>query len=146
MDELIKLLDADMEYVSHEILSDVINIYVESSRSSAVCPYCGIESSRVHSRYERRFSDLPIQGKQVEIVLNNRKYLCGNSDCPHKRFAETFSCFPYKGKRSKRLTEEVIRVSMEVSSVTASSMLGKSVAKVGKSTICNLLKKSRACD
>jgi len=141
MEELVKMLDEDIEYIEHEIIDKTIYIQVKSIRESAFCPYCGTESTRVHSRYERRFKDLPIQGKKVEIVLKNLKYFCGNPDCTHKTFAESFACFPFKGKRSNRLTEEIVRISMEVSSVTASALLSKGVAKVGKSTICNLLKK-----
>jgi hypothetical protein len=39
-----------------------------------------------------------------------------------------------------------VRVSMEVSSVSASRMLRKRTADVGKSTICELLKKRRHGD
>jgi len=146
MEELIKFLDEELVYKSHEILGDTIYIHVSSSREMALCPYCGTVSNRVHSRYERRFKDLPIQGKKVEIVLENLKYFCKNPECTHKTFAETFACFPFKGKRSNRLTDEIVRVSLEVSSITASSILKRGVAKVGKSTICNLLKKRRTSD
>ena len=141
MEELVKILDEDLEYVEHEIIGDTIYIQVSSNREAAFCPYCGTESKRVHSRYERRFKDLPIQGKKVEIVLTNRKYFCSNPDCLHKTFAESFACLPFKGKRSRRLTESIIELSLNVSSVTAAAMLRKGTADVGKSTICNLLKK-----
>ena len=144
MNELIKLLDNDLEYVSHEIDDDVIHIYVVSSRKEAICPYCGQSSGRVHSHYERGFFDLPMQGKKVEIIILNRKLRCGNPDCRHKTFAESFDCLPFKGKRSQRLTDEIVKVALEVSSVKASKMLKKGVADVGKSTICALLKKRRA--
>ena len=139
-----KLLDEDLAYNGHEILGEMIYIHVSSTRETAVCPYCGRESSKVHSRYDRRFKDLPIQGNKVEIIINNRKMFCKNGDCAHRTFAETFECLPFKSKRSNRLTDEIVRISLEVSSVTASAILKKGVAKVGKSTICNLLKKSRA--
>ena len=141
MKEIVKLLNKDLKYVRHEINEDLMYIYVKSSRKEAKCPYCGEIGKRIHSRYERRFRDLPIQGKKVEIVLDNLKYFCDNPECGHKTFAETFDCLPYKGKRSKRLTESIIALSLNVSSITASSILKKGTADVGKSTICNLLKK-----
>jgi transposase len=144
LNELIKLLDSDLEYVSHEIDGNVIHIYVVSARKEAVCPYCGQSSGRVHSHYERRFLDLPMQGKKVEIIILNRKLRCDNPGCRHKTFAESFDCLPFKGKRSLRLTDEVVKIALEVSSVKASKMLKKGVADVGKSTICALLKKRRA--
>ena len=141
MDDLVKLLSADLDYESHEISGDKLYIRVKSNRKEPECPYCGKRSTSVHSRYERSFSDLPIQGKKVTILLENRKYFCKNHNCEHKTFAETFDCLPFKGKRSKRLTEAIIEVSLNVSSVNAASTLRRGTADVGKSTICSLLKK-----
>ena len=141
MEELVKMICQDFSYENHEIKEDKIYIKVKSSRKEAECPYCGTIGKRVHSRYERRFQDLPIQGKKVEIVISNRKMFCGNKECPHKTFAETFECLPFKGKRSTRLTDEIMRLSLEMSSVSAAAMMQKGIAKIGKSTICSLLKK-----
>ena len=141
MDDLIKLLCEDLEYVGHTIDGDKLYINVKSSRTEAKCPYCGKISRSVHSRYERRFRDLPMQGKKVEIILDNRKYFCKNPKCDHRTFAESFYCLPHKGKRSRRLTEAIIELSLNVSSITAAATLRNGTADVGKSTICNLLKK-----
>ena len=141
VDEFVKLLCCDLEYIAHEMGEDLIHIYVKSCRSEVICPYCGAIGDRVHSHYVRRFRDLPMQGKKVEIVLDNQKYFCDNQDCGQKTFAESFDCLPFKGKRSRRLTEAILELSMNVSSVTAAAMLRKGTADVGKSTICNLIKK-----
>jgi transposase len=132
-----------LEYARHEIGTDEIKIYVKSSREEIECPFCGEKSTKVHSVYARRFQDLPIGGKKVEIEIANKKYFCRNADCSNTTFAETFDCLPYNARRSKRLTAEIIRVSTEVSSLRASSLLRKSVANIGKSTICELLKKRK---
>lgn len=141
MDELIKLLDENLEYVKHELINDTINIYVISNRKDVVCPFCGQISTKVHSRYMRSFQDLPIQGKKVNIILNNRKMFCSNSMCENKTFAETFDFLPNKAKKTKRLEDEIINISLNVSSITASKILYQNVANVGKSTVCNILKK-----
>ena len=85
--------------------------------------------------------DLPIQGKKVKIHLLNHKYFCSNHKCAHKTFTERFAFFEPKATRTNRLQEEILRVSLTQSSVAASRYLRSSVADVGKSTICNLLKK-----
>jgi transposase len=141
MDEFIKLLDKNLEYVSHEIIGDTIFINVISNRKEVICPFCGSHSSKVHSHYKRSFQDLPIQGKKVIVVLNNRKMFCLNPECKHTTFAETFDFLPHKGKKTKRLEDEIINISMNVSSLAAEQILKNKVANVGKSTICNLLKK-----
>jgi len=71
---------------------------------------------------------------------------CNNPNCSHTTFAESYEFLPFKGKKTKRLEEEIVNVSLNVSSLTASSILNKGVAKVCKSTICNLLKKDVPTD
>lgn len=141
MDELIKLLDKNLDYVSHEIVEDMIFIDVISNRGEPICHFCGEPSSKTHSYYKRSFQDLPIQSKKVKITLNNRKMFCKNKDCNHTTFAEKFEFLTSKGTKTKRLEDEIINISMNVSSLTATFILRNSVANVGKSTICNLLKK-----
>jgi transposase len=67
MDEFIKLLDKNLEYLNHKIIDDTIYIYVASIRKEVSCPFCGHMSLKTHSTYERSFQDLPIQGKKVKI-------------------------------------------------------------------------------
>jgi transposase len=143
MDALVKAVDASLEYEKTERVGNVMRIYAHSSRKEAVCPYCGVISSKVHSTYPRKFRDLPIQGNKVEIVIDNRKYFCMNSECKHTTFAEEFECLPKMGRRSKRLTEAIINTAINLSSITASKTLKEGTADVGKSTICRLLKKER---
>ena len=141
MQDIVILPDENLRYISHEIDGSTIMIRVEAIAQQAICPYCGKTSDKVHSRYVRKLSDLPIQGKKVKLLLNNRKYFCINEGCTHKTFAEQFSFFEPKSTKTKRLWEEILRVSLTQSSLSASKYLRSSVAEVGKSTICNLLKK-----
>jgi len=141
MDDLVKLLDKNLRYISHEIVEDILFIQVTSERLALTCPSCGTASTKVHSRYERTFYDLPIQGKKVVYVINNRKMFCHNVQCYRKTFAEQFLFLPYKAKKSTRLEKEIMEVAQNVSSLTAEKILNRGIAKVGKSTICNLLKK-----
>jgi len=143
MNEMVLLPDDRLNYVSHKNEGSIIKIYVESINERAVCPYCGKASYKVHSHYTRTLQDLPIQGKKVKLVMDNKKYFCLNRDCPHKTFAEKFTFFEPKATKTKRLQEEILRVSMTQSSLSAAKYLRDSVAEVGKSTICNLLKKTR---
>jgi transposase len=142
MQELVAMLDENLNYLTHQFFDDYIVIIVESSREEAPCPYCGKTSSRVHSTYERSFQDLPIQGKKVFISIINRKYFCDNCDCLNRTFAESFDFLKPKSKKSDRLISEIMKLSTEVSSVSASRMLKDGVVDVSKSTICDMLKKN----
>ncbi|RUV66055.1 MAG: transposase [Mesorhizobium sp.] len=52
------------------------------------CPCCSRRTSRVHSHYMRRLTDLPWQGRVVEIRLHARRFRCANSQCPRRIFTE----------------------------------------------------------
>lgn len=141
MDDFIKLLDKNLEYEKHEMIEDTVYIDVRSTRIAVECPYCGSLTSRCHSKYSRSFQDLPIQGKKTIVILNNRNMFCDNPDCDHTTFAESFSFIKEKSKKTERLLEEILHVSKSMSSVQAENYLRKNVVKIGKSTICELLKK-----
>jgi transposase len=142
MKDIISLLDTNLTYLDHQIIGDHILVLVESNRDEVQCPYCGIRSSRVHSTYNRSFQDLPIQGKKVYVNIVNRKYFCNNENCEYTTFAESFGCLGSKAKKSERLIEEIMKISLEVSSVAAAKMLRAGVVDVSKSTICDMLKKN----
>lgn len=141
MDEFIKELDQNLDYLDHEIKDDEVIIYVFSNRKICCCPYCGSASMRIHSRYEKSFQDLPIMGKKTKVVIENRKFFCDNKECGFTTFAERFDFLDQNGKKTKRLIEKIVDVSLNTSSVAASRTLKNGIADVGKSTICNLLKK-----
>jgi transposase len=96
----------------------------------------------VHSRYTRKCQDLPIQGKKTVIMMNNRKFFCKNPGCSHKTFAEKFDFVKPKATKTDRLQNEITRISLKQSSVSAAEYLRGSVCDVGKSTICDMLKKT----
>ena len=88
------------------------------------------------------FRILPIMGKKTKAIIENRKFFCDNPDCTIATFAERFDFLEQNGKKTKRLIDKIIEdISLNTSSVTASRTLKDGIAEVGKSTICNILKK-----
>ncbi|MDR1769220.1 MAG: transposase family protein [Hungatella sp.] len=138
MDEIIKLLDLNLNYVSHEICGDTVYITVVSNRSEVTCPFCGQISSKVHSHYQRTCQDLPIQNKKVILVLNDRKMFCKNFECNHTTFAEDFSFLKGKAKKTNRLKDEIIRLSLSCSAIATAEILRRNVVQIGRSTVSNL--------
>ncbi len=141
MNNIIKFLDNNLEYLVHEMVEDTIYITVVSNRTLVECPDCSKESKKLHSYYMRSFQDLPIQDKKVIIIIKNRKFICENRECSKTTFSESFNCVEFKSKKSKRLIKYIVDLSMRVSSIDASNILRKNVVNVGKSTIYNILKK-----
>jgi transposase len=141
LSELIKLLDDKLQYIEHEFNGGTVTIRVEIVSDEAKCPYCEAASGKVHSRYNRRLQDLPIQGWKVKLIVRNKKYFCVNPECSQRTFAEPLSFCEPDARKTKRLQAEILRVSLTQSSVSAAEYLRRSVADVGKSAICDMLKK-----
>ena len=93
MKEQVKVLCEDFDYEKHELSGDLLSIYVKLNHSETPCPYRGTVGKNVHSQYERSLRDLPIQGKKVEIVVHNIKYLSKNPACDHTTSAKTYRLF-----------------------------------------------------
>lgn len=54
----------------------------------ATCRSCGTTSDRVHGRYSRELTDVPIAGVVTKIRLVVRRFLCGNAACAVRTFVE----------------------------------------------------------
>ena len=74
MDFIVKDLDNNYRLDEFRNKADKIIFEISSEISTANCPYCGKESKRIHSRYQREVQDLPIQGKKVVLLVSTRKF------------------------------------------------------------------------
>lgn len=140
--DIIKLLDPDLECVRCNFKNKQIVFEIQNTREKTPCPYCGIPSSKVHSRYQREIQDIPIQDKQTILLLNARKMFCTNPNCDHKTFSERFDFIAPSGRKTKRLVDKILMTSVKLSSVSAAALLKADSVKVCKSSICDLLKKN----
>lgn len=123
------------------VIEDTFYVTVISNLENIKCQDCESESNKVHSRYKKSFQDLPIQGKKVMVILKNRNMFCVNHDCQRYTFSEEFSFLSPKSKKTKRLIDKIIRISLTQSSVSAAKYLSETTVNIKKSSICNYLKK-----
>ncbi|MCK1493572.1 transposase family protein [Bradyrhizobium sp. 180] len=68
-------------------------IAVRASGSVGLCPSCGTVSRRVHSRYRRRVTDLPLSGRIVQLLVIARRFRCDAVLCGRQIFTERFADF-----------------------------------------------------
>lgn len=64
-----------------------------STQPICACPVCGGVARRIHSRYQRRLTDLPSTGQPVHMVLTVRKFFCDEAARPRKIFVERLAPF-----------------------------------------------------
>ena len=98
-------------------------------------------SSKVHSYYQRKFSDLPIDEFQTEIYLTCKKFFCINKECKRKTFSENFDFIKPSEAKTNRLINEILNIYQNHSSRKASLLLGKMGISACKATVCNLKNK-----
>lgn len=129
---------SDFHYTSCEIKLNVI-----SSQVASQCPICQVISTKVHSRYLRMISDLPISGKIATINLHVRKFFCENSDCIRKIFSERFKQqLKSYARRFERLNELLSSMGLDLGG-NVSHRVGKlCFVRISTSTILRLVIKS----
>ena len=74
--------------VDHIEVGAGLTITARPKTASAQCPRCEGVSSRMHSRYTRTLSDLPVAGRRVVITISVRRFRCVGPECRTKVFAE----------------------------------------------------------
>ncbi|MGW4372015.1 ISL3 family transposase [Nocardia takedensis] len=80
----------------------VLFIEARTPDSAVACRDCGMPSTRVHSRYQRRLSDTAVAGREVVIRLRVRRLFCENTGCARRTFAEQVP--ELAGRHARRTT------------------------------------------
>lgn len=142
MDEFIKMLCDDYEMIDYRIKPTQIIFHIHSTRNKISCPYCGAETSKIHSIYQREIQDLPLHEKQSILLVDTRKFFCTNTECEYKTFSEVHPFVDRNARKTQRLMKSILKVSVQQSSVSASKTLQMGAIKISKSSICDMLKKN----
>jgi transposase len=114
---------------------------VSACQRGSRCPLCRKTSYRVHSKYERMLSDLPVSGHQTRFDLIARRYFCDNPKCRRKIFTERFQfeIKPYR-RRLLRSNELLGRLALELGGNTGSRISRHVGIPVSPSTLLRIIK------
>jgi len=118
-------------------------IAVRASGSSCACPGCGTISERVHSRYRRRFADLPIAGRSVRLVAVARRFHCAAASCGRRIFTERFAedvLAPW-GRRTARLDHIVRHLGLALGGRPAASFARRLMLPVSNDTLLRVVRR-----
>jgi transposase len=70
------------------IAADAVAVHAESTATTSACPRCGVLAARVHSRYTRTITDLPVHGRRATLVVAARRFFCDDPHCPRSVFCD----------------------------------------------------------
>jgi transposase len=109
------------------------------------CPACGMRSSRVHSRYQRRLEDRPVGGQPVILQLEVRRFFCLNPSCAQQTFAEQVPGLTSRyGRRSLPLRELLTSIGLALAGRAgerlAERLAGRLSIKVDRTTLLRLVR------
>ena len=82
-------------------------VVVESLDREGGCPSCGVLTARVHQRTLQRLRDVPIGGA-VEVWWRKRRFVCVESVCQRRTFAEHTKQVPRRARCTTRLKDAAL--------------------------------------
>jgi transposase len=106
----LELSDIAVERVE---VAEEITLTLRTVSPTALCPLCGIASSRIQSRYRRTLRDLPSAGRSLRLILHARRFFCQKNTCAQKIFVERLPtlCRPH-AQRTQRLQEALCQLGL----------------------------------
>src|SRR5271163_814660 len=117
-------------------------IAVRASGSVGLCPSCGTASRRVHSRYRRRVTDLPLSGRIVQLLVIARRFRCDAVLCGRQIFTERFAegVLAPSARRTARL-DIVHHLGLALGGRPAASFAKRLMMPVSKDTLLRVVRR-----
>jgi transposase len=131
-----------------EIAPDRLVIRARCRAAVGNCPDCGRPSEQVHSRYERRLSDLPSHGRAVQMHVAVRRFRCAEPGCGRRIFAEPL-CEAVAGRlarRTSRFEAVVHHLGIALGGRPAAALARRLMLPVSKDTLLRVVRRHAACD
>jgi transposase len=118
-------------------------IAIRSMSAASLCPTCRGLSTRVHSRYTRRLSDLPMAGRRVQLVLRARRFHCDAVLCGRRIFTERFDkdVLVPRARRTARLDNIVHHLALALGGRPAASFAGRLMMPVSNDTLLRVVRR-----
>ena len=118
-------------------------ITIRHSSKASACPGCGTSSERIHSRYLRRVTDLPMAGRPVRLVVVARRFRCGADLCGRHIFTERFDggvLAPW-ARRTTRLDYVVHHLGLALGGRPAASFAQRLMLPVSNDTLLRVVRR-----
>lgn len=134
--------DPNLEVLHVTSSDDSIHLTIKSITTASCCPTCSKPSSRIHSRYTRKISDLPICDQSVKLLLISRRWFCDQIDCETKIFTERFDWISSSGRRTRRTEEFLRKIAFSTSCLSAEKVAKAAHIHVSHDTLLNIIRRT----
>lgn len=129
--------------IDHVEVGTGLTITARPVAALARCPGCDQPSSRIHNRYTRTLSDLPVAGRRVVIDIRVRRFRCIGPDCRTKIFAERLGpdlAVAY-GRRTARLDCIVHHLGLALGGRPAASFARRLMVPASRDTMLRTVRR-----
>ncbi|WP_414553531.1 ISL3 family transposase [Anabaena sp. CCY 0017] len=118
-----------------------IKLIVSAISRVVNCPVCNQATHKIHSRYERKLTDLPWANYSINLQLRVRKFFCTNPLCKRRIFTERLNnvTAPWS-RRTLRLAQRLSAIGLAnggAAGVRLSQQLGVAASR---NTLLNLVR------
>lgn len=117
---------------STKVFDDHIDVYIETKPADHICPCCGAVTHKVHDYRKQIIKDIPIQYKNVNIILRKRRYICSCG----KKFYEKYSFLPRYHRMTNKLS---FHITLELKNLVSMKEIAKRT-NVSVSTVMRVFK------
>lgn len=126
---------------------DEVQIIVITKALKSDCPSCGLQSSKVHSRYKRHLADLPWEGITVRLILSVRKFFCLNSECRQRIFCERLPglAAPY-AHQTLRLNELITSLGLSMGGRPGMRMARGMGLQIGRDAVLDRVRRANVAE
>ncbi|MHC5268426.1 transposase family protein [Enterococcus sp. LJL98] len=90
-------------------------VHCTLNNKEARCPSCQKNSTTIRSYYSRKIQDLPMNGKEVYLIIRCRKFQCKNNQCDKKVFAQEVNFTHSHSTKTIRLENFVLETAIHTS-------------------------------
>jgi transposase len=128
--------------VIEDVSDEVGSIWVQArtARGPVACPGCGAETAVVHAYHQRVLADVPLDGRQVRIVVAVRRLKCTNVQCPRQTFREQVAgVLERYQRRTPRLATQIGAVVRELAGRGSARVLGALAMGISRHTALRAL-------
>jgi transposase len=124
-----------------DVEDESMRLQLTATAPTAACPRCAVPSSSVHSRYQRRLTDLPWGARAVRIQLTVRKFLCRNRACGRRIFTERLpELVAAYGRKTHRLVTILRAIGMALGGQAGARLAARLQLPTSPATLLRLVR------
>lgn len=145
LSELLIPSDAALQVLTSSLSTQVLQVDLAVTASTASCSACQCSAIRIHSHYQRTLADLPLAKVPVCLRLHVRRFYCDNPACPKHTFSETVPDLvaPF-ARRTLRLANEQRQLGLDVGGEVGARTAKRQGMPVSGDTILRLVRRTSA--